>query len=539
MALTVTTEPIENRQLSVSIQVPEERVQAELRKAAAKVAAQYRIPGFRKGKAPYHLVVQQFGLANLYGEFVDELGQSVYLEAMEQENITPYATAALDDIRVDPLVYKLTVPLEPIVSLGDYRSLRVADSSVEVSDSEVEATLEKAREKYASWQSVDRPSTYGDTLTIDVRAVIPAAMEGEAETIVLDELGWEVTPDEENPMDPPGFDAAIVGLKPGESRTVKLSWDADSRSIHAGKEADFSITVHEVKSYEKPALDDAFAALIGPDYDSIDAVRQSVRESIAAERRDDAENQYVTDVLDAVVAQSTLEYPPAVIEDQIDAMVRDTERNLRSYGIESLETYFKQIGEDLDKYRESLRETATVIALRNLVLSELIESEKITVSEKEIDRRIESVMGSVGAEGDDSVAPMAAMLRSSGGRSLMQSEILRLKTIARIVAIARGEEVPEPGTEDEYEDEDEQKAVDLDQASEDDDASAAAPEDDDDSDDDDSDDDDSDDDDSDDDDSDDDDSDDDDNDDDDNDDDDNDDDDDDDDADEEDEEPGS
>ena len=99
-------------------EVDQERVERELRKAANKVAGQYRIPGFRKGKAPYHIIVQQFGLANLYNEFVEDLGQELFQQAIEQENIEPYAQSSLEDIKLDPLTYTLVVPLDPEVNAG-------------------------------------------------------------------------------------------------------------------------------------------------------------------------------------------------------------------------------------------------------------------------------------------------------------------------------------------------------------------------------------------------------------------------------------
>src|SRR5690606_18691132 len=138
MSFTVTTEPRENRQLAVTIEVGQERVEKELRKAAAKVANQYKVPGFRKGKAPYHIIVQQFGLANLYGEFIDDLGQVLFREAIEREEIEPYAQSSLEDIQLEPLTYKLIVPLEPEIKLADYRALRVEADETEIDESQVE-----------------------------------------------------------------------------------------------------------------------------------------------------------------------------------------------------------------------------------------------------------------------------------------------------------------------------------------------------------------------------------------------------------------
>ncbi len=228
MSLTIRTEPMEDRQLALKVEVAQERVEQELRKAARKLAGQYRIPGFRKGKAPYHIVTQYVGLPALFDEFIEELGQEVYRTAIEQEKIEPYAMAALDIETLEPLTYSFVVPLEPEIDLGDYRSLRVEEEEPVIDEAEIDEQLEAAREQYSAWADVDRPSQYGDTLTIDIKSVIvPAdgeddggtddAPDGE-QTVVLDETDWDVTLDPDNPMDPPGLDDALLGLSPGDEK---------------------------------------------------------------------------------------------------------------------------------------------------------------------------------------------------------------------------------------------------------------------------------------------------------------------------------
>lgn len=446
MPLKITTEPRENRQLAVTIEVPPERVESELRKAARKVAGQYRIPGFRPGKAPYNVVVQQFGLANLYSEFVDDLGQEVYKEALKQQEIEPYAMASLEDVQLDPLTYKLIVPLEPTVELGDYRSLRVEEEQAEIDEEQVDARLDQLREQYASWQEASRPAAYGDMLTIDVRSAI--ADEDGGETVVLEETDWEVTPDEENPMDPPGFDAALVGMSTGEEKEFDLSWPAESQSIHAGKTAHFKVAVKGIQAYEKPELNDDFAQLIGPEIETLADLKARVRESLSEGEQNRVENAYVEKALDAVVEISKLDYPPAVVEDQIDAMMNEMEQRLRSYGVESLDAYFEQAGLDKTEYREGLRERAELEAKRNLVLSELVKAEGVRVSDAEIRARAEEIMGPAPEGGDEEHSRMLDSLISAAHGVLLNS-MLRTKTLDRLLAVVRGEEVPPPGSPDE------------------------------------------------------------------------------------------
>lgn len=450
MSFTITTEPRENRQLAVTIEVSKERVEKELRKAANKVAGEYRIPGFRKGKAPYHIVVQQFGLANLYSEFVDDLGQQLFRDAIEQEKIEPYAQSSLEDIQFEPLTYRLLVPLEPEIELGDYRALRVEEDSIETDEAEVERRLEMYRDEYAGWREVERPSQFGDLLSANVRSVIIAGDEAATsdaaaseEIVVLDETDWDITLDEENPMEPAGFDRELLGMRAGEAKEFVLGWPAEGQSIYAGKQARFNVKVNNVQGYEKPDLDDALAQLVGPDYATLDDLKQSIRESLAEDEKNRARSRYVDKVLDAVVEISTLDYPPAVIEDQINGMMEDMDRRLRQYGLDGINALLRQTNQSEEQYREQLRPEATKIALRNLVLSEVIKQENIVVSDEDVEAHIKRVVGvDENGEISESAAELANVLRYGAGRNMILSQVLTEQAIDLLQALARGETPP-------------------------------------------------------------------------------------------------
>ena len=445
MSLTISTEPMENRQLALKVEVPQERVEQELRKAARKVSGKYRIPGFRQGKAPYSVVVQYVGLPGLFEEFIEDLGQEVYRTALEQEKIEPYAMASLDIASLEPLTYTFAVPLEPEVKLGDYRSLRIEEEEPIIDEAEIDEQLEAYRAQYSAWTDVGRPSAYGDTLTIDVKSVIAPAEgeEGGEETVVLDETDWDVTLDQENPMDPPGFDDLLLGLVPGDEKQATLSWPADSQSIYAGKQAVFHVKVHNIQSLEKPALDDEFAQRVGPDYVTLDDLKSNVRATLLDERKAESESSYLEKALDALVAQSEMVYPPVMVEDQIDAMVSEFERQLRQYGIENLDSYLSQIGQTREQYRDSLREQAEITARRNLVISELYQLEGIEASDADVEERIQAMIGDADGDRAEAARAFGDMMRSGSGRAVLESQILQQKALERLLAIVRGEEVPE------------------------------------------------------------------------------------------------
>ena len=179
-------------------------------------------------------------------------------------------------------------------------------------------------------REVDRPSQYGDLLSADVRSVIvaEAGEEDAAETVVLDETDWDVTLDEENPLEPAGLDRELLDMRAGEEKDFVLSWPAEGQSVYAGRQAQFHVKVNSVQSYEKPPLDDALAQLVGPDYTTLEDLKQAVRESLLEDEGKRAQGRYLDKVLDALVETSALDYPPAVIEDQLDAMMQDMDQRL-------------------------------------------------------------------------------------------------------------------------------------------------------------------------------------------------------------------
>lgn len=451
MSLQISKEERENRELVLTIAVDQARVDQELRKAARKIAVDYRIPGFRKGKAPYHVIVQQVGLQPLYNEFVETLGQTVYKEALEQEKLEPYARASLEDVKLEPqLTYTLAMPLDPKIDLGEYQALRVEEDPIAIDEATVERRLDEYRDQQAGWVTVDRPSDYGDKLNLNVRSVLvdeagaPILKEDGNESIVLEENDWDVTPDQENPMEPPGFDEALLGMKTGEEKEFILSWPAEGQSIYAGKQARFHVTLNAIQAYEKAELTDEFAQTIGPDFATLDDLKESIRVTLREQAKGQAENVYLEKVLDAMLAQSKLIYPPVVIEDQIDSMINDMEMQLRRFGLQDMKDYYRQTGQDPEQMRVSLRPQALQQAERNLIISEVLRTENLTNSDEDIEARINTLLA---GNDPETAEQLATMFRQESGRAILESQLLREKAINRILAIARGkgDEAPAAG----------------------------------------------------------------------------------------------
>ena len=170
--MKVETERLENCQMALTIEVDEERTQRALRKVARRISRQAKIPGFRPGKAPYNVVAGMFGKDVLYQEVLDELGNTVYEEALKETGLEPFGQAQLTDYETDPLVLKMVVPLVPVVELGDYRQMRLEPEEEAAREEEIDETLRRIQEQNTFWEPVKRAAQWGDLAIVDIEGMV-------------------------------------------------------------------------------------------------------------------------------------------------------------------------------------------------------------------------------------------------------------------------------------------------------------------------------------------------------------------------------
>ena len=462
MTLTVTTEPLDRRQLAMTIEVSEERIDQEMRKAARKIAQQVRIPGFRKGRVPFHILLQFVGREAIIGEFVDELGQDVYKEALEQEGLEPFYIGSLDNVDTEQAVrFHLTIPLPPEVSLGEYRDLRVEEEEVAADEELIQERVQAILEQNADYVEADRPSQYGDLMTIDLRGVALDGEGNETETVVFDEKDWDVTPDQENPMEPAGLDEELVGLSPGEEKSFEIAWPEDSPSMYAGNTVRFSVKVHNTQAFQTPPeMTDEIAQNFGPDFETAADLLEDLRENALQEAQQRAEAEHVQKVLQELIDMSDLDYPPVAVDLEIDRLVRNVDMRVRQMGMQGLQQFLEMSDQTIEDYRESSREEAEKSLQIDLALVEFAQRENLKVSDEEFEEHIGNVAGPLPEDADEEAEKMHAdtleMMRADHSRPLIESEILKNKSVKLLLAIARGEDVPEPDTDESESEENEQ-----------------------------------------------------------------------------------
>jgi len=427
--MKITTEPLENRQVRLTIEVDEERTQAGMRRAARYIAKQVNIPGFRKGKAPYSAIVQRFGEETVRQQAADIIAEDIYREALDQEKIDPYAPGTLDDIKLDPISLTFTVPLAPKVDVGNYADYRLDYEEPVVSEEAIDKALEDIREENTVFQPVERPAEMEDGIVIDLLA---RSTDG-VELLKGDDIHLILEPDSTDPA--PGFAEALVGLKPDEEKSFTLTLtDEFPQEEYRGQEAEFSVKVKEVYESIVPELNDDLARTAG-NFDSIEELRESIRDQMQAEAKAEADAAYAEQVVENIVEKSKVDYPPVMLEDQVSGMLQDLERSLKRDAKLSLEDYLRLQGKTLEELKRELEPDAALRLKRALVLGEVVKSENLEVESEEISARIDEVSAPWGVRADE----VRASLNSEKGREAMRSRLLADKAVQFLVAVAKGE----------------------------------------------------------------------------------------------------
>jgi trigger factor len=429
--MKITTERLDNCQINIFIDMDAADIDKELRKTARKLSREFNVPGYRRGKAPYRAVIRVFGREAVQQQALEDFGQDLYDQALEEIEYEPYEVGELTDVEWDPFRMTILLPIQPEVDLGDYRSVRISFDPEPVTDEDIEDRLQELREENAQWVPVERPADFGDQVVID--------MEGKAgDQLIMSNEGHEMILEDGSSIPMPGFAEEIVGMSPGEDKTFSLTVpeDDDAQDL-AGQEATITAHLHTVREEDLPALDDELALMVG-DYDSLDGLRAALREEMETAALQQVEANYLDEVLDAMIeAAVKVEYPPQAADREADLVLNQMERNLASSGLQ-LDAYLSMLGKSRLEYRQELRPSAEERLKRRLVLEEVAQREGLQADDEQIQAEIDSMIEAMGPDAEE----MREVLESPGGRFSLAADLVISQAQERVVEIGKGEAPP-------------------------------------------------------------------------------------------------
>ncbi len=433
MTLNIRTEEDERRQLKVVVEVAEERVQAQMQRTARQLSSELSIPGFRKGKVPYNVLVQRIGREALRSEAVEELLNPVVEETLAEVDVTPFAQISVDDLDMEPLVVYFTIPMEPVVNLGDYRAIRREVTAIEVADEAVQDALEHLRTHHQVLEPVNRPAMEGDVVAISGTGEI---IEADSTEVIMDEERVELLMDAESTFPGTDFVANLIGMEVGDDGEFSIRFPEEYEEAElAGREATFSITVLDVKSRYLPELNDELAKEEG-DYETLDELRDALREELRQQAEAQARNDLFDGFMDEMAESAEVLFPPVLVEDELAQTLESLKNQTKQSGWE-WQDYMTLQSESEESLKEGWREEAEQSVKRGLMLRELVRREKLTLSEAELDEAVEKRLERF-SENEELRQQLRDIFRQGPGLESIANDLMMDRVFERIEAIVTG-----------------------------------------------------------------------------------------------------
>lgn len=396
--MTATWEKKEGNEGLLQVTVPAEEVDKALDQAFKKVVKQINVPGFRKGKVPRPIFEQRFGVEALYQDAVDILLPKAYSNAVEEAGINPVDQPEIEVTQIEKgkeFKFDATVTVEPEVELGDYKGLEIEKQDTELTDEEVETTINQRLEAMADMViKEDGKVEEGDTVNLDFDGYVDGEQfeGGQADGYDL-EIG--------SGMFIPGFEEQLVGLKVGEEKDVEVTFPEEYHAEElAGKPATFKTKINEIKTKEVPELDDELANELDSEANTVDEYKENLRKQLAESKATEAENVQKEEAITKATDNAKVDIPDAMIKTEEDRMLQEFAQRLQQQGL-NLETYFQISGQSEEDLRSQMKEDAEQRVKTNLTLAAIADAENIEASDEDVEKELETMSSQFGISVDD------------------------------------------------------------------------------------------------------------------------------------------
>ncbi len=481
--MKVTTERLPKSLIALDIEPDAALVDRELARAAKRLASKVNIPGFRPGKAPRFIIENYYGKEVIQEEATDEIIQAAFKEALKQEDIEPIAQATIEKLELDPFRFRVLVPVEPTVTLGDYRAIREDYEEEEITDEIVQEAMDQMRDRHVVLQELEepRPAQEGDQLEVVMDSFVDgkrlAELEAEAamaedEDDDEDDDSAEDTTDEvadstsdadadaeesddaesddaddEDAEDAEGEETTLIldekrlvpelyqgllGAQAGDELSIDATMPEDhSNELIAGKTVTFKVKVNDIKQRilpdwdELPSLEEAEGDL--------DTLRAKTRERLERNVRDNARRELVNRFIERVVAETEYDVPDAMIRERAHSLLHEQAEQFARYGID-LDRYLELVGKTHEEAVDELLEPAEESLRSTLALRQILRNENLKLEDSEVDEEVERLL-------EDYKPEQRAIVRQrleGDLRPTVAASVLDQKLRDRLVEIATG-----------------------------------------------------------------------------------------------------
>ena len=391
----ISCEKLEKSMVELQFSIDAETFKAAVNNAFKREGKKYAIPGFRKGKAPRHMIEKMYGSDIFHYDAVNDLFPEAYEAAVKEAKIDVVGRPDPEVVSMseaDGVVLKVKVAVKPEVELGEYAGLTVTKEAKNVNEADVDAEVKRMQDRNGRLLTREGAAENGDTVDIDFEGFVDgkAFEDGKAEhySLVLGSGSFI-----------PGFEDQVVGHSAGEEFDVNVKFPEEYGAAElAGKDATFKIKLHEVKYKELPALDDDFAKDVS-EYDTLDELKDSIRNNIKTNLDKQAEQKVENDLMDQVITNMKADIPDAMVDSRIDELVQDFEYRISQQGLK-LADYLKYMGMNIEQFRAQFKEQADKQVKMRLAMEAIVAKEGITASDEEFEEEVKRIADAYKMEAD-------------------------------------------------------------------------------------------------------------------------------------------
>lgn len=391
----ISCEKLEKSMVELQFSIDAETFKAAVNNAFKREGKKYAIPGFRKGKAPRHMIEKMYGSDIFHYDAVNDLFPEAYEAAVKEAKIDVVGRPDPEVVSMseaDGVVLKVKVAVKPEVELGEYAGLTVTKEAKTVNEDDVDAEVKRMQDRNGRLLTREGAAENGDTVDIDFEGFVDGkAFEGgkaEHYSLVLGSGSFI-----------PGFEDQVVGHSAGEEFDVNVKFPEEYGAAElAGKDATFKIKLHEVKYKELPTLDDDFAKDVS-EYDTLDELKDSIRNNIKTNLDKQAEQKVENDLMDQVIANMKADIPDAMVDSRIDELVQDFEYRISQQGLK-LADYLKYMGMNIEQFRAQFKEQADKQVKMRLAMEAIVAKEGITASDEEFEEEVKRIADAYKMEAD-------------------------------------------------------------------------------------------------------------------------------------------
>lgn len=441
---------LDDHQLELVVETDQDSFDKAKNLAAKELSKDKKIPGYRPGKAPYKLIVNHFGEGAIIDQALENYLDEIYPRILDEVDQEPYGPGQLKEVTsLEPPVFEFVIPLQPEVELGNFQDIRISYEDSKVTDNNVDEVINQIVSQQAVIEEVGHPAEETNIVDTSLSGRLAEAdpEDEDAQIMVNQPLPVMIKTTEEDDSKEwpfPGFSRQLLGASIGDSLELTHTHDDrdDITEEIRGKEVLYTVNVEGIRERVLPEIDDELVKEIS-EFETVDQLLDEIRSDLEAKSLQDDKNEYLNQIFEEILKDSTVKFPPQMLENEVNGEIQELRHRLQSQGME-LEMYLEMQEMSEDDLRDQIRPEAKKRIQRGLILGKIADSKELEIKPEEITGQYQRILDDhFGEEDSEEREQFMASGDSMNLLNQVSSQMISQRTIDYLIALAKGEDVTE------------------------------------------------------------------------------------------------